>query len=617
MQKERDRTINPLGLIAQYLDCKDSEEQRMLMALSEILQEESLTPLYQPIVNLQSGKFIGYEGLIRGPSNSPLHSPAALFRLAKTHSLTIQLEGASRKVLLKQFAAQELKGKLFLNVSPDVLMMAPVDVKATLQAMKSTDVSPENLVIELTEADAVYDYARLRNAAAQYRDLGLKIAIDDLGEGFSSLRLWSELRPEYVKIDMHFIQGIDLDPVKLQFVRSVLEIAQESNSIVIAEGIETEAELITVRDLGIHYGQGYFLGRPTALPLSALPAHILALFRNTPSQYLRGNYCQKQAQTVRKIMREVAPVASATSANDVYDLFLRQPDLQVIPVLEGGAPIGLINRFRMIDRFARLYQRELYGKKHCVHFIDALPLVVDHQTSLQDLSHLIVESDPQHLSNGFIITNAGQYVGVGTGHDLFRELTQMRMRAARYANPLTQLPGNVPINEHIDFLLSAGEDFVICYCDLDHFKSFNDLYGYRKGDEIIQVTVDVLKSHTDQDIDFIGHIGGDDFIVVFKSSDWEIRCQQMLRSFTSSTRRFYSDEHLALGGYMAENRQGCQSFIELVSMSLGVVQIDAAAALTNCQVAEAAAYAKAEAKKMRGNSLFIGHRRLIADTIEV
>src|SRR5689334_16586848 len=127
MQKERDRATNTLGSIAQFLDCKDSEEQRMSLALNKILQDELLTPLYQPIANLQSGKFVGYEGLIRGPSNSPLHSPTALFRLAKTRGLTIQLEGASRKVLLKQFAAQGLKGKLFLNVSPEVLMIPNID----------------------------------------------------------------------------------------------------------------------------------------------------------------------------------------------------------------------------------------------------------------------------------------------------------------------------------------------------------------------------------------------------------------------------------------------------------------------------------------------------------
>lgn len=609
MQKQWDKTTSILSSIIQRLDCKDLEEQRMLITLSEILQEELLTPRYQPIVNLQSGKFVGYEGLIRGPSNSPLHSPIALFRLAKMHGLTIQLEGASSKILLKQFVAQGLKGKLFLNMSPDVFMISQVEVNAILQVMKSIGVDPENLVIELTEADAARDYTRLRNAAALYRGHGLKIAIDDLGEGFSSLRLWSELRPEYVKIDRHFIQGIDLDPVKLQFIRSILEISQESNSIVIAEGIETEAELTVVRDLGIHYGQGYFLARPTASPSQELSSQILALFRKAPSkQYLRSNPCQRHAQTVRKITHEVTPVTSATSTNDVYDLFLRQPDLQIIPVLEAGVPIGLINRFRMIDRFARPYQRELYGKKCCVHFIDSLPLIVEHQTSVQALSHLMVESDPQHLSNGFIVTDGGKYIGVGTGHDLFCELTQIRIIAARYANPLTQLPGNVPINEHIDFLLSTRDDFVICYCDLDHFKAFNDLYGYRRGDEIIQVTVDVLKSHTDQDIDFIGHVGGDDFIIVFKSSDWETRCRRMLHSFTSATRRFYSDEHLALGGYMSENRQGGQSFTELVSMSLGAVQIDAAATLTSYQVAEAATSAKSEAKKMRGNSLFIERR---------
>ena len=583
----------------------------MLMELRKILREESLTPLYQPIVDLQSGKIIGYEGLIRGPSNSALHSPTTLFKMAKVHGLTMQLERACRNVLLKQFVALGLSGKIFLNVSPDVLVRPPIDVNAELLAMKIPDFCPENLVIELTETDATYDYALLSNAAAQYREFGLQIAIDDLGEGFSSLRLWSELRPEYVKIDMHFIQGIDIDPVKLQFVRSILEIAEQSNSMVIAEGIETQAELLAVRDLGIHFGQGYFLGRPTTSPTPTLGFETLALFRVAPNkQYLRVSRYQKQAQTVRKILREVSTVTSTTSANDVYDLFLSESGLQVIPVVEQGEPMGLINRLKMIDRFARPYQRELYGKKRCMHFVDATPLIVDHQTSLQDLSHLIVESDPQHLSNGFIITDAGRYIGVGTGHDLIRELTQMQMLAARYANPLTQLPGNVPINEHIEFLLANREDFIICYCDLDNFKSFNDLYGYRRGDEIIQVTADVLKSHIEMDLDFVGHIGGDDFIVVFKREDWEIRCQQMLHAFTLATRRFYSNAHLAQGGYMTTNRQGVKTFVDLVSMSLGVVQIDSMASPNSYQIAEAATSAKSEAKKIRGNSLFIERRKL-------
>ena len=86
----------------------------------------------------------------------------------------------------------------------------------------------------------------------------------------------------------------------------------------------------------------------------------------------------------------------------------------------------------------------------------AKPLIADHETSLQELSYIMAQSDAHHLYNGFIITEHGRYMGMGTGHDLMREITQMQINAARYANPLTQLPGNVPINEHIDRLLHSG-----------------------------------------------------------------------------------------------------------------------------------------------------------------
>jgi diguanylate cyclase (GGDEF)-like protein len=197
---------------------------------------------------------------------------------------------------------------------------------------------------------------------------------------------------------------------------------------------------------------------------------------------------------------------------------------------------------------------------------------------------------------------------MGSAHDLIRELTRMQLQAARYANPLTQLPGNVAINEQIESLLDTGTPFVICYCNLDNFKSFNDFYGYRKGDEIIALTAEVLRQHINDATDFVGHIGGDDFVLLFQSNDWEARCHRILHSFSSMSQRVYRREHLEGDGYMAENRQGAQIFIDLVSMSLGAAHIDsAAAALTSFQVVEAASSAKAQAKKIRGNSLFVEH----------
>ena len=106
------------------------------------------------------------------------------------------------------------------------------------------------MIIEITENQPTFDFEGMRDALLHYRGMGFKIAIDDLGEGFSSLRLWSELRPEFIKIDMHFVQGVDTDPIKLQFLKSIQHIADSCGTHVIAEGVETEAELRVVKISG-------------------------------------------------------------------------------------------------------------------------------------------------------------------------------------------------------------------------------------------------------------------------------------------------------------------------------------------------------------------------------
>ncbi|MES2114985.1 MAG: GGDEF domain-containing protein [Pseudomonadota bacterium] len=585
------------------------EEEMLRLHLNDIITHRQLSALFQPIVQMQTGEIIAYEGLIRGPSDSPLHAPMNLFKVARANNLTVQVEHLCRKVVLERFAELDLPGKLFLNVSPECLLQRDAPHGETLEYIQRVGIQPDRVIIELTENQPTYDYELMREAVLHYRNMGFQIAIDDLGEGFSSLRLWSELRPEFVKIDMHFIQGINNDPVKLQFVRSIQEIADKSDTLVIAEGIETQAELLVLRDLGVAYGQGYHLGRPHGQPAKAVPAEVAkALARNGVAVYpQRGN--EKNSASILKLLNQVAAVPPAMSNNEVYELFMREPKLLIIPVVEDGQPLGLISRFDMIDHFARPYQRELYGKKSCRIFMDSKPLIADKDTSLQDLSFTMVQADAHHLFNGFIITEHGKYLGMGTGHDLMREITQMQINAARYANPLTQLPGNVPINEHIDRLLESGTRFWVCYCDLDHFKPFNDVYGYRRGDDVIQRTGKILSEHSDPNRDFVGHIGGDDFMILFQSEDWELRCQAILAEFELSVRDYYSLEDWDRGGYLSEDRQGKKVFYSLMSLSLGAIKVEPHQYYSHHQIATAAAEAKKQAKKIHGNSLFLDRRQ--------
>ena len=576
--------------------------------LLDIVQQARLTALLQPIVHMADGSILGYEGLIRGPSDSVLHSPLSLFKAARANGMEVEVEHLCRRVVIRRFAELGLPGKLFLNVSPECLLRRDARHGQTMQLVRELGIDPGRVIIELTENQPTYDYELMREAVCHYRDMGFEIAIDDLGEGFSSLRLWSELRPEYVKVDMHFIQGINHDPVKLQFVRSIQEIAERSGTRVIAEGIETEAELLVLRDLGVGFGQGYHLGRPSAAPAVRIGAEVAKALRgNAISIYPQNKHLDKH-MSIHKLLRPVQAYPPSLSNNELYDIFMADSTLQVVPIVDDGKPLGLVSRYMMIDHFARPYQRELYGKRPCTAFMDAKAIVADKNVSLQELGVSMANGDAHHLANGFIVTEDGRYLGMGTGHDLMREITQLQITAARYANPLTQLPGNVPINEHIERLQESGATFWACYCDLDHFKPYNDVYGYRKGDDIIQLVGNMLAAHLDPDRDFLGHIGGDDFMILFQSADWESRCANVLAQFEHSVSAHYSEEDRARGGFFSEDRQGKAVFFPLMSLSLGVIRVAPGRFASHHDIASAATAAKAHAKKSAGNSLFLDRR---------
>jgi diguanylate cyclase (GGDEF)-like protein len=591
----------------------ENRDAMLLSRLHEILELRQLNALFQPIIQMQTGHIVGYEGLIRGPSDSSLHSPMNLFKVARANNLSVEVEHMCRRVVLERFAELKLPGKLFLNVSPEMLLLPQARHGETLGYIQQVGINPERVIIELTENQPTYDYELLREAVMHYRRMGFQIAIDDLGEGFSSLRLWSELRPEYVKIDMHFVQGINQDPVKLQFVRSIQQIAEQSGTTVIAEGIETQAELLLIRDLGIACGQGYHVARPHANPATELaPDVAVVLNRDGVAVYPHRSVFEHHVVTALKLLRIVPIVTPDMSNNDVYRLFHGNPALDIVPVVADDIPLGLITRPELINRFAQSYLRELYGRKPCTIFMDPRPLVTDKSTSLQDLSQIIVDADRHHLSNGFIITDHGRYLGMGTAQDLMREITQMQINAARYANPLTLLPGNVPIDEHIERLLERGACFTACYVDLDHFKPFNDVYGYRKGDDVIQLTGRLLATHCDLNRDFVGHIGGDDFIVLFQSEDWEVRCRTILDAFATAILDCYDSEHTKRGGYLSEDRRGRKVFHPLITLSLGAVRVEPGRFMSHHQIATVASEAKQQAKKIAGNSLFVERRQCLA-----
>jgi len=565
--------------------------------LQRILNEGLLLPVFQPIVDLRARAILGYEALIRGPRDSGLHMPDRLFAVARAGGLALQLEHACREASLRRFVALGLVGRLFLNVTPGCLLDPQLMNGQTQSLLRELGLPANRLVLELTENQRVTNLPGIHEALQHYRGRGFQIAIDDLGEGFANLRMWSELRPEFVKIDKHFVHGIADDRIKYHFVRAMQDLAEICNASLVAEGIERREDFDCVRDMGIACGQGYFIARPAIEPPRYLPQPVVQALDRQQISLMPVVTGSTRQPTARTLLRPIEPLPSSATNDLAIARFEADPELYVLPVVNGLHPVGMINRHSLVDRFARPFRRELYGSKSCEMFMDHAPLIVDQGASIQELAMMLALAPKHYLYDGFIVTGEGCYLGVGNSQDLMAKITEMQISAARYANPLTQLPGNVPINEHIDRMLQGGFEFVAAYIDIDNFKPFNDNFGYRRGDDVIQMLGQLIGEVVDVRQDFVGHIGGDDFFVLFQSPDWEMRCWHLVRVFAERINALGGTEDAARQGYLAENRRGEMVFQSLPTLSVGAVRIREGSFESHREVAAAASIAKKQAKK--------------------
>lgn len=568
-----------------------------------IIEQGLLSILFQPIVAPGENTIHGYEALTRGPSGSALHAPGSLFNAACQAGLLLELEQQCWRLAHERFIELGLPGRLFLNTSSRSLIQPGQPLLRALRGTGKPELRPERVVIEITEQYPIDDFAAVVRAASEYRVQGFHLAIDDLGAGYSGLRLWSELRPDYVKIDSHFLQRVHEDPIKQEFIRSIRDIALGTKSRVVAEGIETASEYQTLLQLGIGLGQGYYFSRPKSRPPRELSQESTEVDNQSRPQR------QRLSETIGTLALSVPTVTPDTTVDEAVTLLQQHPDLHTLPLLVESRPIGAVRRQRLMELYLKQYARELYGRRPVTRFMDRHPLIVEHDLPVERVSQKITNQLNFEIEYQFIITRNGEYLGIGLVRDLLKKITDLQIRNARYANPLTLLPGNVPIYEHIDHLLEEQQAFAVCYCDLDHFKPYNDSYGYTCGDEVIRTLAQILSAHIDGQRDFAGHIGGDDFILIFTSPDWRERCEHVLRHFENECQQFYHEADLAQGGIWGHDRQGNNLFFPLLSLSIGAVTPDPQHCHSHHQVATLATEAKRQAKKQAGNSLFIDRRR--------
>ncbi len=512
----------------------------------------------------------------------------------------MELDILCRRLAIYRFAELDLPGLLFLNVMPLTIVERDFREGLTLGFIRDSGLPPERVVIELTEHVPIHDYELMRQAVDHYRTMGFQVALDDLGAGHSSLRHWSELRPDFVKLDRHFISGIDQDPAKREFLRSILDVARSLDCQVIAEGVETAAEHLCLWELdrGLALLQGFYFARPNQQPPLELNMVLPA------STQLKS----PAGRTTRSILRATNAITTDCAVPYISERFRQQPSLRCVAVLENGKPVAVVRRNAFLTLFTNPYSHSLYAKRRVLDVADARMLVAEADTPLEILSQKLTDSRDIEQED-FVIVNAnGDYLGMGNIVDLLREITAIQVRQARHANPLTGLPGNILINETLAAYLASGHGFVAAYVDLDNFKAFNDAYGYARGDHIIISLSRLLQAQVENVGGFIGHIGGDDFMMLLPLEHWESVCQQILHSFEVMAPGFYEEADRLQGGIHIENRQNRMTFFPFVSVSIAVKPIHDTTTCQSLDIAGELSELKHQAKKIPGNSLFVERR---------
>jgi len=579
----------------------------LTLKLRQLLDEGKLRFVFQPVIDINQSTVLGFEALMRGPEGTPLERPEELLRLAKSCNLGLELEIAACKGAIRAFADLHLPGKLFLNLSASsIVAFSFFGGGALLHCAVDVGLPPSRLILELTEHERVEDADALRVAFAALAAQGVGLALDDFGDGRSSLRLWAELKPQIVKLDKFFVRGIHLDSRKVQVVRAILDLCAAFGTPLVAEGVEVAEELAVLRDLGCHYGQGYFIARPLERPTANIGERASAVLQSSKISVMPNSSPRPDiADTVGRLKVPVPTVCATLSNAGLMQLFKNHPELHAVAVVEKHYPVGLVNRRAFVDKFAQPYSHDLYGRRPCTLFMNATPLRVEASATIDSLIPVLSGDDQRYLYEGFIITEDGRYAGLATGESLVRAVTERRIEAARHANPLTFLPGNIPITEHIRRLLDSQVPFAAAYFDLNNFKPYNDLYGYWRGDEMIKLAAQTIANSIDPSQDFVGHVGGDDFVVLFQSEDWRRRCESAVENFNVRARALFDATELAKNGFESEDRRGFKTFFPLTTIAAGVVHITDGQFISPEEVASAAAVAKKAAKES-GNGLYVG-----------
>ncbi|WCN06258.1 GGDEF domain-containing protein [Streptomyces sp. M92] len=448
---------------------------------------DSLRFAFQPVVNLMTGGVAALEILARPESGD------ILAEARRDSELDGRLAVSAFRAAVRKETLLPLHVNVFAGTLADFGGLQPL-----YDAVREAGRMPWEVTLDVCPPYAHVPRRALLEAVSTVRGQGFRICADGVGDGDAPLRLLADLAPELVKLDASLL-------ARPAAVRAMRVLCDGLGALLSVEGVETEAQYAAARSAGAQWAQGELFAPPARLP--AADVYVPPGSPGAPP-------ARRSGPSVRQFVRPAALLPATASAGQVRALLTGSPDVSgVLLVDRNGVPVRSVHRSRFLLSMSGRYGHALYADRPAAKLGD-VPRTVGVDATAWEVLDVVAVGGRGRTSDDVAVVDAnGRCVGVVRLADLVRALAESRVEEAAGLNPLTRLPGSDAITDEVDRRIADGRAFTLSWLDVDHFKQVNDRAGFAAGDELIRAVGRTLLRSASEST-HVGHIGGDDFLVL-------------------------------------------------------------------------------------------------------
>ncbi|MFI9820062.1 EAL domain-containing protein [Streptomyces sp. NPDC052013] len=448
---------------------------------------DNLRFAFQPVINLTTGGVAGLEILARPESGD------ILAEARRQPELDLRLAVSAVRAAVRKETLLPLYVNVFAGTLADLGGLPSLH-----DAVREAGRLAWEVTIDIGPPYTHVPRQALLDAVSALRGQGFRICADGVGDGDLPLRLLVDLAPDLVKLDASLL-------ARPAAVRAMRTLCDQLGALLSVEGVETEGQCSRARAAGAQLAQGELFAPPARLPAADVyvpprSAEVMAMPPSGPS--------------VREFVRPAALLPATASAAQVRALLTGAPDVSgVLLVDRSGVPVRSVHRSRFLLSLSGRYGHALYADRPAARLGDPPRTVGVNATAWEVLDVVAVGDRGRTSDDVAVVDEHGRCVGVVRLADLLRALAESRVEEAAGLNPLTRLPGSDAVTGEVDRRIAAGRAFALSWLDVDHFKQVNDGAGFAAGDELIRAIGRALQQAA-TGATRVGHIGGDDFLVL-------------------------------------------------------------------------------------------------------